>query len=74
MINGNDPDRSCPDTSSQLQLSCRSVTLAVMQAGVGYANSNYQAYAHSNVAGLTNVLEVAKVNGVELWSSLHHDY
>ena len=37
------------------------LTAAVMQAGVGLASSNYQAYAHSNVAGLTNILEVAKV-------------
>ena len=41
---------------------CRPLTAAVMQAGVGLASSNYQAYAHSNVAGLTNVLEVAKVS------------
>lgn len=37
-----------------------------MQAGVGLASSNYQAYAHSNVAGLTNVLEVAKVGFEDL--------
>ncbi|KAK9841347.1 hypothetical protein WJX74_004335 [Apatococcus lobatus] len=30
------------------------------QAGVAYASSNFRAYSHSNVAGLTNVLEIAK--------------
>ncbi|KAK9859330.1 hypothetical protein WJX84_007341 [Apatococcus fuscideae] len=34
------------------------------QAGVSYASTNHQAYTHSNVAGLTNVLEVAKAQAV----------
>ena len=33
----------------------------VVQAGVSYAAGNHEAYTHSNVAGLINVLEVAKV-------------